>query len=322
MKFLLLLSLLLTTTIVIAQSQVDSLTIQSSDPTVGLADTTQSDTDTISYSTDTIPKIMFNKYGDLLHDDPEYNPKYHWLIPSLRILGANLVNWAAARYVYKFDWAVVTPKDWKNNIQKGPVWDVDGFGINFIGHPHTGNYYYNIARSNGYSFWETLPFVIQGSLTWEYLGENERPSWNDLINTPISGMFLGEVFYRLSSNILDDRTRGFQRVSREIIAGLINPPRFFNRLTQGKMFRLTSKEVYQKEPLNMTLSAGIHKVNDRIGKDNRFATGSTNGMLNLQLDYGDPFETRYRKPFDLFRFRIELGYGQDQRLLDHVNGYG
>jgi hypothetical protein len=268
---------------------------------------------------DTLPR---NMYGDLLADDPAYNPKYAYWKPAVRVLAADLFNWSLARYFYKFDWARVTPSDWKNNLKKGPVWDVDGFGINFIGHPHTGSIYYNVARSNGYSYWESLPFALQGSLTWEYFGENERPSYNDLINTPVSGMFLGEVFYRLSSNILDDRSRGGERVFREIIAGIVNPTRALNRLTQGKMFRVTSKEVYQKEPLNMTYSAGIHRVNDKTGKDNLFGTGSTNAMLNVQFDYGNPFEIRRRKPFDLFRLRIELSYGTDRYLLDHVNGYG
>src|SRR5206468_13088616 len=134
-----------------------------------------------------------------------------------------------------------------------------------------------------------------------------RPSINDIINTPISGAFLGEILYRISSNILDDRTRGGNRVFREILAGIINPPRALNRLTQGKMFRVTSKEVYQKEPLNITLSAGVHKVNNKIGKNNLFGTGTNNAIVHLQLDYGDPFETRHRKPFDLFSLSIELG---------------
>jgi hypothetical protein len=107
-----------------------------------------------------------------------------------------------------------------------------------------------------------------------------------------------------------------------LVAGILNPSRALNRFTQGKMFRVTPREVYQKEPLNITLSAGVHKVNDKVGKDNKFATGSTNAMFNMQLDYGDPFETRHRKPFDLFRFRVELGYGDDKYLLDHIDGYG
>ncbi|MEP6949270.1 MAG: DUF3943 domain-containing protein [Ginsengibacter sp.] len=98
------------------------------------------------------------------------------------------------------------------------------------------------------------PFAIEGSLMWEYFGENTQLSKNDIINTPISGMFLGEVLYRISSNVLDDRARGVNRFWRELIAGILDPPRALNRLTQGKMFRVTNKEVYQKEPLNITLS--------------------------------------------------------------------
>ena len=198
------------------------------------------------------------------------------------------------------------------------VWDDDHFGTNFIGHPHSGNIYFNIARSNGYSFWGSLPFAVGGSLMWEYFGENTQPSKNDIINTPISGMFLGEVLYRISSNILDDRARGANRFWRELIAGILNPPRALNRLTQGKMFRVTTKEVYQKEPLNITLSGGLHKVND----NNKFGTGVTNYNINLQLDYGDPFEVRHRKPFDVFRLRTESSLGTNRKLLDNVTGYG
>jgi hypothetical protein len=84
------------------------------------------------------------------------------------------------------------------------------------------------------------------------------------------------------------------------------------------MFRVLHKEVYQKEPLNITLSAGAHKINT----NNHFGTGSTNAIFNLQLDYGDPFEIRSRKPFDVFRFRFESRYGDDKKLVDNVMGYG
>ena len=272
--------------------------------------------------TDSVPHVLYNKYGDLRNDDPAYNPKYAWWKPAFRVVIADATNWAAARYIYKFDWARISKETWKTNLREGFEWDADKFGINFIGHPHTGNFYFNIARSNGYSFWQSLPFAVEGSLIWEYFGENTRPSLNDIINTPVSGMFLGEIFYRLSSNILDDRTRGGQRVFRELIAGLLNPPRALNRLTQGKMFRVTPSEVYQKEPLNITLYAGMHKVNDKEANNNKFGTGSTYGVFHIQLDYGDPFETRTRKPFDLFRLRVELGFGRDKYLLDNVNGYG
>ena len=259
-----------------------------------------------------------NMYGDLLNDDPVYNKRYPVWIPASRVVLTNVVNWVVVRYVYKYDWARISPSTWKKNL-KGPwVWDNDRFGINFLGHPHTGNYYFNTARANGFTFGQSFPFAVGGSLLWELFGEKDPPSRNDIINTPISGMFLGEILYRISSNILNDRTRGVNRVFREFLAGIINPPRAFNRLTQGKMFRVTGKEVYQKEPLNITMSAGIHKVNE----NNHFGTGSTNAIFNLQFDYGDPFEIRHRKPFDVFRLRLEARYGDEKRLVDNVGGYG
>jgi hypothetical protein len=259
-----------------------------------------------------------NKYGDLLNDDPEYNKKYPWYVPAIRVAGVNVFNWAIDKYLFHFEWANISAQTWKDNLKHGWEWDNDHFGTNFIGHPHSGNLYFNVARSNGYSFWGSIPYAIGGSLMWEYFGENTSPSRNDLINTPFSGIFLGEVVYRISSNILDDRARGASRVWREILAGIINPPRALNRLTQGKMFRVTSKEVYQKEPLNITFSGGIHKINT----NNKFGTGLTNAVFNLQLDYGDPFEVRHRKPFDVFRFRTESSFGIRKKILGNVQGYG
>lgn len=269
----------------------------------------------VSDTTDPRPK---NGFGDLLRDDPRFNPKYPVWIPITRVLTSDVFNWAVSRYVFNYDWARISSETWKTNLQKGPEWDNDGFGFNFIGHPHTGNGYFNVARSNGYNYWQSVPFAIEGSVIWEFLGENTRPSYNDLVNTPISGAFLGEVFYRISSNILDDRTRGVERVWRELLAGAINPTRALNRLTQGKMFRVTNTEVYQKERVNLTFNAGVHLINEGTS----FGTGTTNGMLNMQIDYGSPFDKHKRKPFDVFRLKIEMGYGSGQKLLENVHGYG
>jgi hypothetical protein len=155
---------------------------------------------------------------------------------------------------------------------------------------------------------------------WEYFGENTRPSLNDVINTPVNGEFLGEIFYRVSSNILDDRTYGSERFFRELLAGIIDPVRGFNRLLQGKSFRHTTTEVYQKEPLNVTVSAGVHKIN--LDNKTFFGRGPTNTLVNIQFDYGNPFEERRRKPFDLFRFRTEFSFGSGRKILDNVLGYG
>ena len=102
---------------------------------------------------DTIPPSlpMYNKYGDLLHDDPAYNKKSSWVLPAVRVLMADAFVWAVDRYVFKYDWATTSTQDWKNNFKRSPEWDPDGFGVNFIGHPYAGSIYFIAARSNGYS---------------------------------------------------------------------------------------------------------------------------------------------------------------------------
>jgi hypothetical protein len=132
-------------------------------------------------------------------------------------------------------------------------------------------------------------------------------------------MFLGEILYRLSSNILDDRTRGINRFFREMAAGLIDPMRGFNRLLDGKSFRITNKEVYEKEPLNISFYAGMHRIyykSELIGKVINPV------MINAQLDYGNPFEIRSRKPYDFFKLRVDVNFGLGRKILDNVTGYG
>jgi hypothetical protein len=267
-----------------------------------------------------IDTTIQNKYGDLLNDDTAYNKRYPIWKPALQTFGAVALTWSMDRYALNADYARIGPATWKYNIQEGWEWDADRFGVNFVGHPYSGTLSFNAARSNGYNFLQSAPFAVAGSLMWEYLAENTLPSYNDIINTPISGIFLGEVLYRFSSNILDDRTKGANRVFREIAAGIIDPMRGFNRLMQGKCSRVTNVEVYQKEPLNISLYTGLHVVKSET--DTVSVEGSSSIMVNAQFDYGNPFEIRKRKPFDFFKLRIDLDFGVGRKILDNVTGYG
>jgi hypothetical protein len=265
----------------------------------------------------------FNKYGDLLNDDPEYNPRQPLWKPAVQVIGVNALFMGFNRYIAKADYGYVSFSTWKRNLKEGPEWDTDEFGINFIGHPYQGTLYFNAARSQGYNYWQSLPFAVAGSLTWEYFGENTLPSYNDMIYTPLNGVALGEILYRLSSNILDDRTRGRERTIREIAAGILNPVRGVNRLLQGKTRQVTNKEVYEKEPLNITVFAGVHRLNEL--ENDVFGPGGNNAMFSAQLDYGNPFEARKRKPFDLFRLRADFSIGSADTIggsINNITGYG
>ncbi len=267
-----------------------------------------------------IDTTIYNKYGDLLNDDKEYNKRYPVWKPFIEVLGVDVFTWTMDRFLLNESFSHIGPTTWKYNLRKGWEWDDDRFGVNFVAHPYTGSMYFNAARSQGYNYLQSVPYAAAGSLMWEYFGENTRPSYNDIINTTANGAFLGEIFYRLSSNILDDRATGGNRVFREIFAGLVDPVRGLNRLFEGKTSRKTTKEVYQKEPLNVTIYAGIHKIN--VDNYKVFGNGPTNALINFQFDYGNPFEEIRRKPFDLFKFRTEFSFGSGRKILDNVLGYG
>ncbi len=49
------------------------------------------------------------------------------------------------------------------------------------------------------------------------------PAYNDIINTTVSGALFGKILYRLSSNILDDRSTGVKRFFREFVAAILTP---------------------------------------------------------------------------------------------------
>ncbi len=258
-----------------------------------------------------------NFYGNLINDDSMYNKRSPFWVPAVEVIGIDFATVALDRYILKADYAMISLKSWEYNFRKGWEWDVDGFGINFFGHPYSGSLTFSAARSTGYNYYQSTGFSFGGSVIYEYLGENTRPSYNDVINTPINGALIGEILYRISSNILDDTKVGGERVGREILAGILDPARGLNRLLQGKTSRVTPHEVYQKEPANYTLYAGIHN-----SADGPSASLQSLGMLNLQIDYGNPFEPRKRKPFDFFRLRTDFDFGGKYAVMDNIGGYG
>jgi hypothetical protein len=272
---------------------------------------------------------IYNMYRGLLNDDPIYNKRAPLWQPIMKILIQNTLVNLVDHYIIHYDWAVVGLKSWNQTAVHSGVpwgegwkWDQDRFGNNFFLHPYTGAGYFNSARATGYNFWESSIFVFGGAYTYKLFGENGwpdgKPERNDLIATTLGGMFAGEVLYRLSSNVLDERTTGIERVGREFLALLVSPGRAFTRFMNGKMFRHNTEEVYQKEPLDVVISAGGILVNDQ----NTFGTGPKGYFFNADFDYGNPFEKRHRKPYDYFQLRADMNFGLGRKFVDNVIGYG
>jgi hypothetical protein len=272
-----------------------------------------------SISKDTISDTSkHNLYGDLVNDDTLYNKKYPVWIPIAEVPLINGIVWSFGRYVSKFPYDVIGFNSIAHNFQHGWQWDNGTFQMKFFNHPYHGNLNFNAARSNGYNYFQSGIFAFGGSLMWEQFLENGPPNQNDLYTTTVSGAFIGETLYRISSLFLDDRLTGYNRVVRELLAGIIDPIRAFNRLLQGKMGRVTPKEVYQKEPLNITLYTGLNNVSNGTS----FWKGTNSAMVDISLTYGNPYEKRFRKPFDYFSGRGDISIGRGSKWLDNLIGYG
>ena len=244
------------------------------------------------------------------------NPRSQLWLPLTEIVGLNLALGAFNRYVTDSEFAKISWETIGDNFKSGFGWDADKFSTNMFEHPFHGSIYYNLARSNGYNYWESMAMTAFGSWQWEFFMENEPPAYNDWIQTSLGGSMLGEMFYRMSSYIIDESATGAERTWREL--GIIfNPGRLFNRLIHGRTARHTSALLYEKEPRTGILTLGTNNMAE--GTD--FEAGTSNLMFTFEYTYGRPFIKKRRKPFDLFRLNIGINFWE-QDFIGFVYAYG
>lgn len=253
-------------------------------------------------------------------DSVRFSKKHFWRA-SAEVVGFNLGLWAFDRYVQKGDFAYISWNSVKENFRHGFIWDNDKLGTNTFLHPYNGSLYFNAARANGFNYWQSELFAIGGSAMWELFMECEYPSTNDIIATPVGGAALGEIMFRGSDALLDDRTGGFERFSREAAAFIVSPMRGLNRIVTGEAWRrrASTGRVFGTPRLSARLSAGF-KMMELQG---RLANMQAGGCLQLDLEYGDRFEVpRKEKPFDYFTIRAELQLMKGQPLLNEIEVKG
>jgi hypothetical protein len=229
------------------------------------------------------------------------------------------IPWALSKYIMKPGWANVGFQSWWSNIQKGWEYDGDNFLTNNFAHPYHGNLYFNSARTNGYNFWESVPFAFGGSLLWEYFGEYYRPSFNDWINTSVSGFNLGEMTYRVANLVTDNTTRGSQRVWSEIWGALLNPVRGFNRLISGEASKVHPNIALFDVPVRLYVDGGMRRI-VKSGSDFAGDSVSTEGMVGFNLIYGNERDFDLDQPFSKFRVWGHISNGSSK--LTELFSYG
>ncbi|BEG99028.1 DUF3943 domain-containing protein [Bacteroides sedimenti] len=245
--------------------------------------------------------------------------KKHYFRAAIQALSVNASVWAYNRYIREADFAKISFHSIHDNIKKGLVWDNDLFSSNQLLHPFHGSFIYSSARCNGMSYWTSLSYTFAGSLSWEFCAETTPPSINDLITTTLGGAALGEGTYRISSLVLDDSKRGFNRFFRELLGTVISPSRGINRLLTGNAWKVRHKYYlyhdYEKIPVNCSLTVG-----DRLMADNGSLFKENNNMfVEFNMIYGNPFQNSTNKPFDYINFSSLINVGGKQPVIGSVN---
>ncbi len=248
--------------------------------------------------------------------------KRYWQAAA-EVTGINIGVQLFDRYALNSDFAQTTLRTLKRNFTDGMVWDNDFFITNMFAHPYHGNLYFNAARTNGLSFWESAPYSLVGSAMWEFLGETEPPAINDIIATSCGGWAIGEMTHRLSHTILDDRDRGFPRFVREAAAAIINPIQGLHRIISGDAWRVKNRNYryhdFSKIPVDASISVGWRYLAD----DGALFRGIHAPYINLTLTYGTSVDgDKHTTPYDFFDIEANSAFGGGQPMVNTLNIVG
>lgn len=253
---------------------------------------------------------------------PDCNPPKRFWLGVADLMLVQILPWSANLLIANQEWAEISPQTWRNNLAYPWQWDDNSFEINQFQHPYQGAFYFNSARTNGYDFWASAPWPVVGSLMWEYFFEAYPPAPNDLVNTSIGGIVLGETLYRLSRLTLDNTATGAERTWREIGSALLNPVSGFNRLVRGETGRVSANPPqWRPSAILGVMDLGYRRTVQSIGSGN-IETGSNQWNASFLLSYGDPAKDLSRSPFSYFSLRADLAGPSNEGLVNQISARG
>jgi hypothetical protein len=199
--------------------------------------------------------------------------------------------------IFGADFAQTSLESVRTNLTSPWVWDSDAFLFNHPGHPYQGGLYHAAARSNGFSFYESIFFDSLGSLTWELFGETDIPALNDLIVTTFGGAAFGEMLHLL-----------YLEIPFPWIGALVSPIDALNNAVLRKQPSRTHNLYY----FSAMMAAGwIRSVKEdaqlRDKNSEPDYTSLYTGNIGCEVIYGDPFLQHSKKPYSQFEIKMQFG---------------
>lgn len=259
---------------------------------------------------------------DTLSSPDDFVRRHRSLRTAAGILAINQMVWSYNRFVreggtdeqFRVNWG-----SFSQNVNDGFVWDDNDFWTNHFYHPAHGSFYYEVARANGFNYWQSAAWTMLGSWHWEHAGEANTPSLNDLINTTVGGVALGEPLFRLAGVVLDNQARGGERFLREIGGFMIAPGRGLNRLMSGEAFHVHGNA----SGASQRFATGELRLGYRSMEMHGPATPGTRlGFVEASIRYGAPFSQSNREPFDHFDFDLMFNARDDRHKIGKIRVAG
>jgi hypothetical protein len=230
---------------------------------------------------------------------------YGWA--AAEVLAINMVSSGVNEYLRNANFNQISPRSWWENLEHGFTFDDNEFRTNQYIHPFNGAAYYNSARANGLGYWTSSAYALGGAFFWECCGETHPMSFNDMVSTGIGGIAMGEMQYRLSSEILNNRSSGKGRFFRELGAFVVDPVRGFNRLVSGRSGAQHDNPTDRIDwrPPN---SQNLLMIGWRAIGEGESISENTKNYLNIAYDhsYGSPFDNKRHKPFDHMDVTLQM----------------
>jgi hypothetical protein len=147
------------------------------------------DEDEIGENSDVTPNTLERDWGGLGRDTAFFVGYEAVVAGVLYLLPESLTKWTAEQ-------RKTSMSRWWENVQH-PQWDQDHWYVNYLGHPYFGAIAYVRARERRFGAVGGFWYAALLSTLYEFGIEAlfERPSYQDMIVTPVGGLLLGALLF-------------------------------------------------------------------------------------------------------------------------------